>query len=1613
MANDKVRAAIEAGYSMDEVREAANREYNKGLEAGYSRDEMNKYVNDTYGFNFAEDPTMARDGELINEWLGSNPEAEQEQDIKDQVNTLAQNEAKAQRASKIQEEWKQMDSSFLMRQGSRNYTDTELSDYDLYSVRDSVMYKANGTKIPADKLQDYRADKLGIRALTDADKARQDELIAEGTLVMPKTGPQLQAMSAYQKSVMNKDQELVPRNAVGLAEHLQAGFQMSTTGLAYRGTMPNLMANDKSTILDKIVMTAGGLAGDLPSFAVGSAVGSAVGGRAAPVTAMAGGMGLTDALREAMVQRYTKGEVKDFNDYVTRTSAVMLAGGKGMALGALGGAAGKVASSAAFNTAKSYGLSETASIAVAESAARPAAEITAFTYVGAAMNGHVPKAEDFITGAALFGLGRLGSLYTNKLNNIYVKHNMGPQSLVKWVKKDPGALEDFVSSNISEPKALGGGYRPIYSINASLSESGKSQYSKTGENKSGWMLLSKQEADRVSGDRNKANGFTEDGTLIRELKPGEVAPVIYKSEAFTIDSDAPILWFKSPSDPNIGRLFTEFVKDGGVTSKPLAVEVTANPKAMQQLGIKALNGLDTNFMEWLKTNPETNIVHGIRYLNKIHMLDESKLLPGSMLETATKSLAYSADSIANSMSVGQKVKSSTIAGAKQAYTHFIDRASALNEGVKVGELRPSYLAYRMLSGVDGVFLHWMEFGTTTFGKITAEGIKSTRNTYSRSLKEVFQVGADNGRALRKALTKADEDAIETMRSVVKSEDAKTVSEFKASLEAGRKDGSITKEEHDSALKSLQTLEDGGSSVAKYGSNDPLFMARIYALSKHVVSLSERGIHAGPDLAAAKAIANSPIFKKHMADFDTALREYTGALERYSYESGILSKKQYDDRALQNPNYVPLARVIDEFSERTSTGQYRLKGSDRTIIDPLELLIGQTQKVIQFAETNQVRRIVAEEFGTKLKTTQDPNTGPMITSLDKAIELEVGASGVKASNTITYLDKGIVTTAQLPENVFRAMKMLEPAGQNNVLIKLAAGLTSVNRAGIILNPGFTVGNALRDQISMAINSKQDVKPFFGFLRGLGSIAVRDKSGKLAKLIPNNDTYYAEWLRNSGAIANIVAQNRSYSQEMVNKLLKSHNTVNSYPATEAAIRHIANIINPITSAKTMYKGLQRAAEISDEGSRLAEYIANRKVGIAPIEAAYRSREITLDFARRGASTQALNAISLFLNAKIQGIDRAIRQGIHAPEETAARAMAYIGTPAVLLAMVRNDYLYNSPDSEVAKALRNVPDWQKSLYWIVPTDLGLIKIPKEQSFGIPVSAFIDSYIDYVYDKNLDKSILARFMEDGYAGQVGDNMMITPNAWMTAVTPTIVGAASSIVNNMDSFTRTPLIPPAQERLYPEARANRNTTQLAKQISYLMRSVDPNFNSPVLQRIRSPQSIDYAIGAITGTIGKDLWQLIDNMAQEAGIVNKVTKPAKALEDQWFVKSFMARYPSAGAKSITKFYEEHRNMEQARATIKQYVGRGTADDLDKARWVLMEAQVGNMSRVQTALGALSKQIRVTAESKQLSMEDKRQIIDGSYILMIDIAEYALKIIESTKRAAMEKKRQEQLKEGIE
>lgn len=243
-----------------------------------------------------------------------------------------------------------------------------------------------------------------------------------------------------------------PKVAKTFWEAASAGNQMSVTGLISRGRMPDIVLDPKYAPWYHHLAAGGAqILGDLPVMAAGAEVGAIGGGAvgtAVPAignvagAAIGGGAGafaMPEAIRSALVEAYSKGEVKSVGDFLDRTAIVLQNTEKAAVVGGFSAGTGygvKAALGPAVGMAGRWGTS----------AAVLGSEGAAMTVSPAMLDGRLPEKDDIMNGAILLVGVKAAHMATSRALNVYSKTGIDPNQVLADATKNPEILSDLTKT---------------------------------------------------------------------------------------------------------------------------------------------------------------------------------------------------------------------------------------------------------------------------------------------------------------------------------------------------------------------------------------------------------------------------------------------------------------------------------------------------------------------------------------------------------------------------------------------------------------------------------------------------------------------------------------------------------------------------------------------------------------------------------------------------------------------------------------------------------------------------------------------------------------------------------------------------------------------------------------------------------------------------------------------------------------------------------------------------------------------------------------------------------------------------------------------------------------
>lgn len=776
---------------------------------------------------------------------------------------------------------------------------------------------------------------------------------------------------------------------------------------------------------------------------------------------------------------------------------------------------------------------------------------------------------------------------------------------------------------------------------------------------------------------------------------------------------------------------------------------------------------------------------------------------------------------------------------------------------------------------------------------------------------------------------------------------------------------------------FKTLEINGKSLMKV--LEPLKTEReikdftAYAVAKRALEKTEQGFETGFDIAASRQTV-----AELGAKYEPMFRELVEFQDRgvqYLFESGVISAELRSAMLEMNRDYVPFNRVMDDrvsmksdnFSQAVRNPMKKFKGSQRKVQDPLTTIHLNTLSHIAIAERNfaytkfiemvealpeafpEIRK-VSKARGTKI-TPEELNAvfdGVLKPEYADGMTVFRRNGQVVSKSEIAVFRNGKREVWEVGNDIAQALTDMNRY-QSNMLLKFLGTPSRLLRAGATLAPDFMARNLARDALSAAIFSDRGFVPFYHNAMGFWHMV-------------NKTELYKDWTKSGAMQSMLVSFDRNYFRQDMQKYLTSGN-----------VRNV--ITNPM-------EALRAASELFESSGRIGQYSLavnqlkkQKKLTDRDImeRAGFESRDITIDFSKMGTQMQALNMISAFFNARVQGYAKIYEAFQKRPAQTSAKIFAYITLPSMLL-------WYKNHDDPRYKQL---PRWQKDLFWIVitgdgtvnePEDYTVWRIPKPFELGLLFGTGAERMMDFVEDK--DPGHLGKFFGDFAKDSV---LSMGP-------IPDFAKPSLEFWANKNFFTDRPIVSRGMENMLPEFQYDQYTSATAKTLGKLINEITFGYGPS------SPQKIDHLIGSWTGTLGRYAVEAADKALIDSGLVVQPTKPEKTLEDLPVIRAFLVRKPTGSSQYIEDFYRKYEKIGGRMATIEKLQKEGR---MAEARGVLSDTDLNLIPLLgfRDTLSNINKTIRLV-HAGPMSAKEKRQMIDQLYLTMIEVAKAGLETVES-------------------
>lgn len=618
----------------------------------------------------------------------------------------------------------------------------------------------------------------------------------------------------------------------------------------------------------------------------------------------------------------------------------------------------------------------------------------------------------------------------------------------------------------------------------------------------------------------------------------------------------------------------------------------------------------------------------------------------------------------------------------------------------------------------------------------------------------------------------------------------------------------------------QFIRDNGlAELGKMSTKDLNEFQQYLIARRHAADLHKQGINTGRDLDMDLAIIDK--YKKKFTEQEKIYRNFNKQLLNYMEDNGLISKELHN-KLNQNTAYTPYQRLMDDVSSFTGHSQQlgnlnseqvikKMKGSDRTILNPIEATMSNTMRIINEGQRNVAARKIAENAFSehRLRDGEKPRAG---------------------YDTLNFMENGKKVSYEVPKMVASEMKRLNrvlPEGVEKVINVLSMPAKTLRGGATSLNPIFAASNLIRDQLQTTIT---------------GNIGANIKGTPKALLATfgfgeKADNLRAE-LSRQGIIGSEYRQTYGYKQgDLMAELQKEHHL--SKKAADR-LKHPIDALNDLIGRTEYF-------------TRAQQYFGTDGDITAKSQAA---RNNTLNFSRGGEAIMVINRAVPFLNAGIQGGIQITRQLVKRPARTALALAAWAGIAMAAKGISESDEkkkeLYDRVSDYEKKT--NLVLFDKDAKYNPETGRidGLVKIPIPQ-FLYPITDSMNNI------KDSPDALLktASNIFEVFTGLDTENPV-------NQLTPTAIKPFIEAATNTNTFTKQDIVSDYDKNKLPQDKGAKYTTGAARFLSSLT-----GVDAPVIDNFIANWS-----GGLGKDLAKTLTDNPDNQKDGGGIGRIFTEGA-------------------------------------------------------------------------------------------------------------------------------------------
>jgi hypothetical protein len=421
---------------------------------------------------------------------------------------------------------------------------------------------------------------------------------------------------------------------------------------------------------------------------------------------------------------------------------------------------------------------------------------------------------------------------------------------------------------------------------------------------------------------------------------------------------------------------------------------------------------------------------------------------------------------------------------------------------------------------------------------------------------------------------------------------------------------------------------------------------------------------------------------------------------------------------------------------------------------------------------------------------------------------------------------------------------------------------------------------------------------------------------------------------------------------------------------------NIVKKLDEVRGKWQGitpirwLRQLAGISEEVNRLSEFgkalAVEGKTRLGREIAAFAARDLSIDFAKIGMQTKALNQIIPFWNATVQGGDKFLRALINPKDRKnfIPRIIGFIVIPSLMLAWLNKD------DENIQEFYEE----EKDFNFIFNFFGEYKKIPVAFETGVIAHGLTQRMFNYFIKKDPDAF-------EGFMGSIVEAML--PN-----FIPAIANPIIETYANKNFFTGARIIPRAQEDLISKYQYKNNTSSTAR---LLGRAMSYMLGQDTRNKAASPAIIDHFINAWGAGLGQLMIKISDASLEAVGLSDKIQGPTQTITERLGLDAFTAKFPRASTRSIEKFYDNYADATARQKSFKyaEKMELGTSEEIETSyERVEKLYDYKSLQMAYKAMQECQKEINSIWNDPTIDSDLKKTFIDELYLQMIEFAKAA-------------------------